>query len=64
MRILAALCPGMRIFFIVTLETIVVERFLSSLYSSEDEYFFETVGSPYHMAPEVLNDKPYNMKVS
>eukprot|EP00795_Rhopilema_esculentum_P004706 gene4706-21000_t len=39
-----------------------LSRTVAGLALSEDEYFFEIVGSPYHMAPEVLNDKPYNMK--
>ncbi len=36
---------------------------MTSLLFSEEEYDLETVGSPYHMAPEVLCHKPYNMKV-
>ncbi len=38
--------------------------YVTLLLFSEEEYDLETVGSPYHMAPEVLCHKPYNMKVN
>ena len=37
--------------------------FVTLCFFSEEEYDLDVVGSPFHMAPEVLNHKPYNMKV-